>query len=441
MNDSQEHQLIPAAGCIWFVLATIAGEATLTHNVDEADATMRLNQYYWNGLMRERMLLTRGFFEARLGSNINFPTLTDADHDVIRAALDARNFKGAPIPYYQSTIDFSRVDFPNSTWFHGFVFGGRTDFAGARFNGPSNVFTNVVFGGDVAFDRTEFRGRFFSDGTNFVTASSFRQAQFRNEAWFSRCKFHTRADFGSAQFSGESHFDNCEFSDVASFLDATFDKRIDFRVAHFRGRTNFEKAKFKAVVPEFFGATFNEHTEWHEAEWPEIPSTADDRRDQITRYQCLARSMNELEKFSDQHFFFGKELQIQRQVERWSVARPMNWAYQFLCGYGYGLTRLAAIWLAHMVVGAVLLCLAKIFAQMDEETLWQATRTALSDFHLAFALSFGNSHGPLGLNGTFFAEAIKDWPWYQVIGPVQTVLGVIILFFLLLTIRNRFRMR
>ena len=78
---------------------------------------------------------------------------------------------------------------------------------------------------------------------------------------------------------------------------------------------------------------------------------------------------------------------------------------------------------------------------MDDATLWQSTRMAFSDFYLAFALSFGNAHGPLGLNGTFFKNAIEDWPCYGVVGPVQTVLGVIILFFLLLTIRNRFRMR
>ena len=93
------------------------------------------------------------------------------------------------------------------------------------------------------------------------------------------------------------------------------------------------------------------------------------------------------------------------------------------------------------VVGAVVLSSAKIPALMDDATLWQSTRMAFPDFYLAFALSFGNAHGPLGLNGTFFKNAIENWPCYGVVGPVQTVLGVIILFFLLLTIRNRFRMR
>ena len=402
---------------------------------------MKLNQYYWNGLMRERMLLTSGFFEARLDRHIDLPTLTKPDRDAIRAALDARGFEGVSIPNYQDTIDFSRVDFPNSTWFHGFVFGGQASFAGARFNSRSNVFTTVVFGGNVSFDRTEFRGSYFGDDADLVRLASFHGAHFRSAAWFSRSKFHASANFEGAQFLEESHFDNCVFSDVASFVGATFENRINFRVAHFRGRTNFEVANFKAVVLEFFGATFNEHTTWHETKWPQMPKSTDDRRDQITRYQCLSRAMNGLEKFSDQHFFFRKELQLQRRIEGFSVATPMNWAYELFCGCGYGLTRLAALWFAHMVVGAVVLSSAKIPALMDDATLWQSTRMAFSDFYLAFALSFGNAHGPLGLNGTFFKNAIEDWPCYGVVGPVQTVLGVIILFFLLLTIRNRFRMR
>ena len=119
----------------------------------------------------------------------------------------------------------------------------------------------------------------------------------------------------------------------------------------------------------------------------------------------------------------------------------MNWLYDFICGYGYGLTRVVVLWLVHMMLGAVALCGSRIGTLKGEGTLWQAIRESFSEFHVAFALSFGNAHGPLGLNGTFFKDALSDWPRYDVIGPVQTVFGVILLFFLLLTIRNRFRMR
>ena len=49
------------------------------------------------------------------------------------------------------------------------------------------------------------------------------------------------------------------------------------------------------------------------------------------------------------------------------------------------------------------------------------------------------------LNRNFLEKAIKSWSedllLFNIIGSVQTVVGVILLFFLLLTIRNRFRMR
>ena len=67
--------------------------------------------------------------------------------------------------------------------------------------------------------------------------------------------------------------------------------------------------------------------------------------------------------------------------------------------------------------------------------------TIIDDQKLTVSGDWGFLAGFLGLNRSFFEDALKDWPWYGVVGPVQTVLGVIILFFLLLTIRNRFRMR
>jgi len=151
--------------------------------------------------------------------------------------------------------------------------------------------------------------------------------------------------------------------------------------------------------------------------------------------------MNGLEKLADQHFFFGKELQIQRRVERIYAATPMNWLYHYFCGYGRGVTRMLAILIGHVILGAVLLCAANIPGLTEEKDLWPAAGEAFSDFHRALALSFGHAHGPLALNGTSFEDWVSDFRRWGWVGPVQTVLGVIILFFLLLTIRNRFRMR
>ena len=68
----------------------------------------------------------------------------------------------------------------------------------------------------------------------------------------------------------------------------------------------------------------------------------------------------------------------------------------------------------------------------------------VNDLPDAFKISFGNAHGLLELNQNVFQDTVKAWeknPGFDVIAAIQLVLGVIILFFLLLTIRNRFRMR
>ena len=75
---------------------------------------------------------------------------------------------------------------------------------------------------------------------------------------------------------------------------------------------------------------------------------------------------------------------------------------------------------------------------------WEYVYRLFSDFLLALGISFSNAHGLLALDRSFLSAAIKPWsslPLFNFIGAVQTTIGVILQFFLLLTVRNRFRMR
>lgn len=444
MKAGEQHQLRPASECIWYVLATVAGEPAETEGVGNATQTMQMNRHYWNGLMRERIGAAVTFYESRLDQDIDLPTLTSEDRIAIRAALDARGFRDVQIPGTDSQIDFSKVVFIDFVWFQGYVFGQGVNFDDAKFESNFNIFTNVIFAGDATFRRAEFRGTFFGDDTNFAVFASFDGATFRGAARFVRSRFHFGTSFERASFLAAAQFDSCEFADGVSFSGTEFEDRGDFRQTRFKGRTNFERAEFKALVPEFFGATLNEHTEWHESKWPGIPTGTDQRRDQIQRYQCLIRSMNDLGKLSDQHFFFKKELQIQRLVEPWSSATAMNWCYQRICDYGYGLTRIILIWILHILLGGAILYGSRVLDRMEGTNLLQAIRATKVEDAWALVISFGNAHGFLDLNGKFFNTQIAAWekvPWFDCVGALQTILGVIILFFLLLTIRNRFRMR
>ena len=230
----------------------------------------------------------------------------------------------------------------------------------------------------------------------------------------------------------------------ARFANAVFEKAADFQSAVFQGSTHFLRTKFRACVPDFFEATLHEYTEWHGSEWPEVPDAADDARDQVQRYQRLGRLMNGHEKFNDQHFFFRKELRAQRRAEGWSIAGAMNWSYGLVCGYGYDLSRIAMIWAAHIFLGAVALWSISTFNGSELTLLWRTAHSGIGDFPDALAISFANAHALLNLSGRFLQDAEKGWKGialFNVVGITQTVLGVIILFFLILTIRNRFRMR
>lgn len=442
-HDKQRERRRPNE-CIWYVLATVGGEPAKARSEAEMERMFSENQRYWNGVMKRRTTLLASVYETLLGEKLDLPTWTAEDDDAIRAALDARGFEGVNIPNFNNDIDFSCVDFPNSAYFDGFLFGGDTDFEGARFNGEANVFSNVVFTGRVSFNCTEFSRTLIVNNAKFLNSASFNSAKFREVASFSRCEFRSDAGYDGAHFTTQARFDRCDFGDGANFANAQFHDRADFRAAQFKGQTRFNGATFSTLVPEFFGATLNEDTDWHQCEWPAIPQESNAAREQIRRYQCLARSMADLQKFTDHHRFFKKELQIQRRVERWSLATVMNWFYEKICDYGFGLSRVSICWLVHWLAGAVLLCVSNIRPLMDQRTFWEATQEAFSNFGSAAKVSLGNALGFLNLNSKFFGDAVtnvESVPCFEGVGVAQAILGVILLFFLLLTVRNRFRMR
>ena len=463
MDTNRQRQRRPASTSIWYVLATVAGEPTGVQDVSQVSA---LNRYYWNGLMADRVAVYDRSRGLTIGDEIEFPKLTSDDHQKIRQALDSRGFSGHPIPQSNSPIDFADVEFPGMTSFMGFVIGGETRFDRAKFPDAIAFFNEVIFAGNISFDDAEFYGDFvaiksefksfitFSGATfsrtagffacKFRTAVGFENVHFMGDAYFRGCKFRTNVRFENAHFMGDAYFNSCTFRLEARFSNAAFEQEADFGSAEFQGPTHFLRTKFKTRIPGFFEATLHEYTEWHGSAWPQVPINPDDGRDQVQRYQRLTRLMNGREKFNDQHFFFRKELRAQRRADGWSIAGAMNSFYGLVCEYGYGLSRIATIWLAHVMLAAVALWGIRVLDASEHMFPWREAYSSIGDFPDALAISFANAHALLNLSGRFLKDTEKGWEGvalFNVIGITQTVLGVIILFFLILTIRNRFRMR
>ena len=451
MKPGEQPNLRPASECIWYVLATIAGEPGKT---PDPDATRHRNRDYWNHYMGSRTIRGPGMPRGA----------TPEELETIRNTFEARGFSVEQIPDPRDHVDFSHLDFPNGTCFERFVFPEYTTFEGARFGGPyqnfsrarfekvvsfketrfdgqSHEFDGATFRGEVLFESAEFSGFFSGLGMTVSGALHFNGAKFLRWAWFNDSIFHGVTSFNGVEFHRDATFDRCKFDRDARFMDTEFRDTAAFNSAIFSGAALFQRAKFRGGVPRFFEAKLPEYTEWHGAQWPDTPKGTDAVLYHIHAYQNLARMMNQLEKFDDQRMFVREEMRVRRWIDGRLPAGLMNLAYALICDYGYGLRRVVVLWLVHMIVGAVVLFVSKTFGSTQDETPVRTTLDLLYDMLFALVLSFGHAHGPLGLNRTFFEDALKEFHGYGAVGPVQTVLGVIILFFLLLTIRNRFRMR
>ena len=144
--------------------------------------------------------------------------------------------------------------------------------------------------------------------------------------------------------------------------------------------------------------------------------------------------MNELHKPDDEHFFLRREFRCKALLgpwhERWLVR-----AYGALSDFGYSVLR--PVWGLGTVI--VVFWLVYLMTFVWEAILHEGTRTGAE----AFGLSFSNTFALLGFSRIYYcAEYFANLPaWIKVLGGVQTIAGVVLLFFLGLGLRNRFRLK
>ena len=446
MTEPDGQNRKPASKCVWYILATVAGEPQSLQEFK----LMSKNASFWNCLMSERATTYGGMMEDSLGPELDRPdympsyqTLTDENMKRIQLALDTRGFKNEPIPDVNDPIDFSNVDFTQLTSFSGFVFRGQTRFDNAKFRHGPVLFKGATFAGNVSFEGVTFCTKALFPKTRYEGGASFKNTRFLSEANFGHAKFR-RADFVSAEFAGDVTFVSAEFVGDVTFANTIFARQVNFHSAGFGRPTRFQEARFETRVPAFFGATLHEYTDWHGAIWPSVPDDANEAGEQVHSYQRLALLMNKLEKPDARRLFFRLEMRARRRAEGWSITSVVNSLYRLACDYGHGLTRISVFWFGHLVIGAVLICVARIIGSSQNGLSRETAYEFMCNLPQAFAISFSNAHVFFRLSRGFLQNTIKDWagvPFFNLIGGVQTVVGTVLLFFLLLTIRNRFRMR
>ena len=142
----------------------------------------------------------------------------------------------------------------------------------------------------------------------------------------------------------------------------------------------------------------------------------------------------------DRRRFFRLKMHARRWVDG-CFLRVANWLFETIADYGWGVERACFWWLGHWLVASLILLVNACFGTTTV-AWWKLSLAALGT-------GFANAHAFLFLtaNGGYLAANRKvleyndAWGVLTVgVGTIETVLGPIFLFLLLLTLRNRFRL-
>ena len=157
----------------------------------------------------------------------------------------------------------------------------------------------------------------------------------------------------------------------------------------------------------------------------------------------LALIMSQREKSPERHEFFRLKMRALRQRDGCNFPSLVNWLFDVTSDYGWGIRRAFSWWFGHVAFGAVILGAT---TEADHASTAKGYFLIVRD---SILVSFANAHAFLGLasDGGYLHGASEnltkayhvDW-LYSAVGATQTVLGPILLFLVLLTLRNRFRL-
>ena len=225
-------------------------------------------------------------------------------------------------------------------------------------------------------------------------------------------------------------FGNATFLKDADFNFAKFWETANFGNAQFGDITAFKQAEFKKLVPEFHGANPRGRIfDKSKSNWPPPTTDRDKAEDQVHAYQRIKQEMEHLEKHEDEQAFFAKELRARRELyPRVSVARSLNLLYEILSDYGQSVIR-------PVVSLVVLFAISTVLFAADH--LGPSSSPLALRWSVASIFSFLPSARAI-LTDADLKCISNAW---QVAGIAQSILAAILLFLLVLALRNQFRMK
>jgi|GEM_PF-640214 len=363
---------------------------------------------------------------------------------------------------------------------------GYTSFDKAIFKYDAYFF-GAIFNVAVFFYNTQFNSNAHFDEAKFNSNAHFDEAIFNSNAHFDEAKFNELTIFKDTEFNNKAEFDATEFNNKAEFENTSFNKDSDFNNAKFRNTLSFSQASF-SQPPKFFNTEFHEDMDFSGITWSKTEQfysrnlqnkcdkkainnrvkkffrafgqlarlmskqKKDDKKainkraeEAIRVWDRLALIMSKQEKPAERHEFFRLKMRAQRKRDGLTFLTILNCLFEKLSDYGWGVGLAFMWWGLHICLGTIFLFLAT-FCQINGGGLVPY----LKMFGNSLLVSFSNSVSFLGLGskgGHLYElsmaanDAIAIQWVFPTVGTVQAVLGPILLFLVLLTLRNRFRIK
>ena len=400
---------------------------------------------------------------------------------------------------------FRGAKFKNAATFYGAVFHGWADFSDAEFDGDSRfgeaifhgaasfnnmkavdsfslvgtVFHNQAsfgqarFSGDVHFNTGQFHGHTDFSYASFLDRAVYWRSEFHDTVRFWGAEFRHSVDFNATEFRAAADFINCRFSGATLFFRSVFHDRAEFRAIQVSGMFSLAESEFSRL-PAFSEAHFLEAPALDEVD-------LNFERFQAERVTATETSLSlrwrALRKVAQQGrdderalSFFKAEVLSRRHREDkiWHLRLWVGLLYQAMSDFGLSIGR-PILWLAGTYVffslGYLLpavvtsgvpagfcsmACKAaaghKLTAALIVSLHYTSPFTLLGHSELVKGNAvclYGSGEGgaafPDGVPAELTTAAIPAW--LHAAGALQFLISSVLIFLILLAIRNLFRIR
>jgi hypothetical protein len=341
---------------------------------------------------------------------------------------------------FSREADFESTKFSKDSSFNHATFSGRTNFYNAKF-AHSGSFSNATFYQYADFSFARFSQHVHFIGASFLQDAHFESTMFLSSSVFSSARFMQAVYFLSVEFSQSANFIKVQFSGLSSFQGSHFGNEakpensyiVTFSDTIFERPTSFRDACFRYRYPELNGTVFHDKTQFtaERVFWPQDnqPNPKQAKESCAT----LRHVMGKQGLPEDEYFFFRKEMEFAGEIGGFWRTRPVK-AYGVFSDYGASIAKplvgLGSLWL---------------FCSLVYMVAFNWPGAVAPEFVPAgkgFGFSIANMVKFLGFQRTYYAEVIQNIPnWMQFMSAVQTTFAYVLVFFLGLGLRSRFRLR